>query len=549
MKSLKKIILSIDNSSSKLFKLTCLAIISGLSSFAFIAGINQIIQLLINRTFDTQIGTYTLMICTLIPLYFITRRLLSLGIINFTQSMFWGIRKNIIDLVLKSPFDKLGSSKSEIYSVFTVDVNNITGSSLLFIDIFVNTIVIGSCFVYMAFLSISLTSISLLFVAAGFLIYHFTTKKLERLFEISRGLEVTFLNYFNMILNGFKEITIEPTKGKNIYQKKITPIINEAFGKNEQAFKGFMNNELSGQFLFYILITFVTIFGGYLLNIKTDIVISFTFILLYVLGPLDSIITKIPSISKAIISAEKIASLEKKLVEGMDSSDQVGTDKFFAFDTIALQEIEYSYTGSESQFGIGPVNFTINKGEIIFIHGANGSGKTTFIYSLLGLYEIQKGAIYIDGVKVCQDNDYKQLFSPIFSDFYLFDEMYSVEVIDTKKLQYYLNLFEIQEKVQWNDGKFSTLNLSTGQRKRLALISALLEKKPLIILDEWAADQDPYFKKRFYTEILQILKKEGFTIVAITHDDNYYHCADKLFRMTEGQLYLEDKKVYAFVSN
>ena len=128
------------------------------------------------------------------------------------------------------------------------------------------------------------------------------------------------------------------------------------------------------------------------------------------------------------------------------------------------------------------------------------------------------------------------LFAPVFSDFHLFDEIYGISNIPTEKANAYLKIFEIEDKIYFDSYKFSNIKLSTGQRKRLALISAMLEKKPILILDEFAADQDPYFKKKFYTEIIPFIRSEGFTIVAITHDDNYYQYCTKRYKMDGGKM-------------
>jgi putative ATP-binding cassette transporter len=129
---------------------------------------------------------------------------------------------------------------------------------------------------------------------------------------------------------------------------------------------------------------------------------------------------------------------------------------------------------------------------------------------------------------------YRSLYSPVFSDFHLFDQLYNVE--DENEVNEYLKFFEIDHKVNFSEGKFSTSDLSTGQRKRLALIACIVENKPILVLDEWAADQDPVFRKKFYLEILPLLKSKGFTIIAITHDDAYFDTADCLFKMSEGAL-------------
>ena len=97
-------------------------------------------------------------------------------------------------------------------------------------------------------------------------------------------------------------------------------------------------------------------------------------------------------------------------------------------------------------------------------------------------------------------------------------------------------MFEMKEKVEMTDQGFTTTDLSTGQRKRLAIIAAILEEKPILVLDEWAADQDPYFRKKFYTELLPLIKDMGHSIIAVTHDDKYYSYADKLYKMEYGRL-------------
>ena len=94
----------------------------------------------------------------------------------------------------------------------------------------------------------------------------------------------------------------------------------------------------------------------------------------------------------------------------------------------------------------------------------------------------------------------------------------------------------LQNKVKVQDGAFTTLTLSQGQRKRLALVVAYLENRPFLVFDEWAADQDPVFKEIFYHELLPELRAMGKTILVISHDDRYFHLADRLIRMENGRL-------------
>jgi putative pyoverdin transport system ATP-binding/permease protein len=125
-------------------------------------------------------------------------------------------------------------------------------------------------------------------------------------------------------------------------------------------------------------------------------------------------------------------------------------------------------------------------------------------------------------------------YSRIFTDFHLFDRLYGLEVIDEDRIVQLIDQMGLSEKTAFYEGRFSNIELSTGQRKRLALITVLLENKPILIFDEWAADQDPTFRKHFYHDILPALKKEGKTIIAATHDDHYFHTADRVIEMDFG---------------
>jgi putative ATP-binding cassette transporter len=252
---------------------------------------------------------------------------------------------------------------------------------------------------------------------------------------------------------------------------------------------------------------------------------------------------QLPTFMRAGVSARQLTSLKNELVEA-HFRNPIPEKHIFnnIFDRLTVEGLEFNYGKSDTSFSIGPINFDIRKGETIFIYGGNGSGKTTFIHSLLGLCLPSAGEIRLNGILIEQDNypEYKTFFSVVFSDFYLFDEILDEEHFDLAKWNLYLRLFEMEGKVTLEGSRFSTTDLSAGQRKRLALIIALMEGKPILVIDEWAADQDPYFRKKFYAEIIPLLNKKGLSIIAITHDDKYYHHADKLFKMDEGKLVEEN---------
>lgn len=543
MRKLLKIVLPLLGKVG-LIKYTALGILSGLCNFIFINFLNRLIALTIAGNYTTINWVYTIIFASIILLFVCTRRALSLAVIKLSQQLFWSLRKQILSLVLQTNYKQLSSTKVQIQSSMVHDIDVLTHASMNIIDFFTASILATACLVYLSSISFVLFVITLCIICLGITIYHLKSKKNNKRFEHSRSLENNFLTYFNAILNGFKEIYINPTKGKSIYNNHINPLAIKAYTNNTKAFTGFLNNQITGQVLFYVLISSILLFFGIVLHIKVNDTISFVFTLLYLLASVETIMILLPELVRARIAAHNVINL-KEVLETTPATSS--TAEWFiskhTFHSLVLHNVSFAYEKMKDSFSIGPINLHINKGEVIFIYGGNGSGKTTFVYSLLSLHTPLIGEIKLNDRVVQEHNyvDYRNTFAVVFSDFYLFNEVLGVDSIDIKKWNYYLKLFEIEDKVKLEDGnKLSTIDLSTGQRKRVALIAMLLEEKPILVLDEWAADQDPYFRKKFYTEIIPLLKKSGFTIIAITHDDKYYHCADKLFKMEYGRLTEED---------
>jgi putative ATP-binding cassette transporter len=199
----------------------------------------------------------------------------------------------------------------------------------------------------------------------------------------------------------------------------------------------------------------------------------------------------------------------------------------------------YHREGEPGGFILGPIDLTLEPGELLFITGGNGSGKTTLAKLLLSLYIPKEGEIYLDG-KVLTDEtreQYRQLFSVVFSDFYLFESLFGLDSIylDANARKYLAQL-QLDHKVKVEDGVLSTIDLSQGQRKRLALLTAYLEDRPIYLFDEWAADQDPLFKEIFYYQLLPELKARGKALIVISHDDRYYQVADRVIKLESGKL-------------
>ena len=534
-------------SKGKLAYYLLLGLLSGIFSFLFVNAITRVVGLLMTGNFTVISKEYLLIFASIILLFVWIRRTLSLAITHLSQTLFWDLRNQILFHVLKANYEQLTARKVKVYTAVLHDVHILNDASLSILQFLTSSILAISCFIYLLTISWALFLITLVIASLGIVIYRISVIKNVAKFQVSRELENKFQENFNAIMNGFKEIFMEPRKGWHMYEEKIGGIARKMKANNIGAFTGFINNQVTGQILFYVLISSVLLVFSVKLNIKPSDTVSFVFTLLYLLGSIETIMVLLPTIMRAKVSSNHLLDLKRELEEA--NFDNPVPDIFLTkddFGDISIRDLRFSYKSTGSDFGIGPIDFDIRKGEVIFIYGGHGSGKTTFIHVVLGLCRQTAGDIRLNGATVNDDwyPIYRTAFAVVFSDFYLFNEIPVNVVLSKQKWDYYMQLFELEGKVTLEGRALSTTDLSAGQRKRLALIVALLEEKPVLVLDEWAADQDPYFRRKFYTAIIPLLKEQGITIIAITHDDKYYYCADKLYRMDYGKLTEERTDTY-----
>jgi putative ATP-binding cassette transporter len=511
---------------------------------------NMGIVYMINRIIDTYftgkgflLNQFLLYFLAAILIFFTCRWLVSISIIYFTQKLLRNTRMNVLKIVLRSSFLSLVRNKAFIFSALTRDTDIIVAASINLVDILTNTVVVAICFVYMGVLSWKLLLCMLGIICFTLLIYLLSEKRAQVLFEKAMKQNDLFIKYLNEILAGYKEITMERLKGIEITDRHVKGAIESGSMLNQKAQVSFLNNRIIGQISFYMFIGILLLFLGNAFGASKPVLVNFIFLILYIWGPIEGLVLQIPNLSQAKISLRRLNELERRIEE--EAPETGVTSAYTSFAILSLQGISYQYDkelNTNESFGIGPIDFQVTPGEITFISGGNGSGKTTFVNVLIGLFMCDEGDIYVDGEKIDKTrlSGYRSLFTVVFSDFHLFDECYGVAPVDKDKVKEYLEILEIDQKVTLEGTKFSTIDLSTGQRKRLALCHALLEQKPILILDEFAADQDPYFKRKFYSEILPYIKAQGFTVIAITHDDNYYSYADKLYKMESGKLFRMD---------
>ena len=261
---------------------------------------------------------------------------------------------------------------------------------------------------------------------------------------------------------------------------------------------------------------------------------------LFLAASLTGLIQSIPVLSLSNVSAKILRELEIRLSAGLDLTKRKGQDQEFnSVQKIVLDQIKYQHPSGQivKPFVLGPVSYEFEIGKVYYVRGNNGSGKTTLMRLMTGLYSPSEGQILVDGVAVNQPvgNNYRDMFAVVFSDYYLFKKMYGLSDYSQQEIDELLKMFRMQGKVSVEHGQFSNLSFSTGQRKRIALLVAILEKRPFLILDEWAADQDPEFRQEFYEHIVPMFREMGKGVIAISHDDQYYDTADHVLYMADGK--------------
>lgn len=518
--------------------LSLMGLVSGLTGFSIVYLINQITGLIIKSSQGVYDYRWSIAFGLTIALFAISRRILSKQVIAISQNLFWNIRRVMVELLVRCRYADAQALKNEVYAAIHYDAANLTAGSTVIIGLVSNVILTVASLTYMAFLSLPLFGCAIGTLVLGVLVYQRAHIRNNRHFARSRDLQSGFLKYFDALFYGLKEVNMEPRKGRDINSRRLGGIINEAHQSDIKGYVGYLNGTILGQLIFYILIGAIILHLGFWLKVEPGVIVNIAFLLLFVLVPIESILLAVPVLTKAAVSLKKMLTVIDELE--LNASAPEKTESLQPqpeFSSISVNNLRFGYAGLEG-FSLGPVNLEIRAAEALFIYGGNGSGKSTFIKVLLQLYPQQEGTISWNGsvVRASRLAAYRRQFAVVFSDFYLFDELFGIDQADPEQLMEYMELFEVDKKVSFRDGKFSTVELSTGQRKRLAIIAALLENKPVLVLDEWAADQDPEFRRKFYCEIIPYIKSRGITILAITHDDAYYHCADRIFRMDYGLL-------------
>jgi putative pyoverdin transport system ATP-binding/permease protein len=395
---------------------------------------------------------------------------------------------------------------------------------------------------YLAWLSWRLLFGLLGFAALGSLGYSFLSRGAYRSLNRAREEEDRLFRHFRALTEGVKELKLH-RKRRSVFLSRDIHAATEGYQRhNIAAENGFIFAQHWTHLLFYSLIG-VILFYAPSAGISTGAArTGYVITALYLMGPLLGVLTSTALFGRANIALQKIDQLGVSLGRlGTDTSVASKSNPRVRFERLELIEVTHSYhhEKDDSHFMLGPISLVFEPGELVFVVGGNGSGKSTLAKIITGLYTPESGHIRANGRLVTDENrdDYRQLFSTVFSDFFLFETLLGLEHphLDARATDFLIAL-HLDRTVRVQNGVLSTTALSQGQRKRLALMTAYLEDRPIYLFDEWASDQDPQFKEVFYTRLLPELRANGKTIVVITHDDKYFHVADRIVKLDYGQL-------------
>lgn len=500
---------------------------------------NMIVIMLVTSALNTDIATRYLFFYYLLSviIYLLGRRFVQIRLINLTSELIYDLRMKLLDKVFATSyrnFEKMDSGR--VYTALNDDVDTIGESANMLVGLITSTFTVTAAFLYMMSIAFWAALLVFLLITAIAVTYFFVSKSAGVYFENARDTQTMFMQLINGLISGFKEISMHRKK-KEAYKGDVAQVAGEYKKNTAVANICFVNAFMIGESLLVFLL------GGVVFaipeifpDIQNNTIMSFVIVLLYLIGPVNSILNAVPAIMRVRVAWGRVQQFFKEIPAGRDVETSIGkiAEPVESIRAVGIT-FRYENNGEQEPFTVGPIDLEAKKGEVIFIIGGNGSGKTTFAKLLTGLYEVDEGKLMINN-KVVKGAQLSEYYSTVFSNAHLFRKVYNIDVKQKREeIIKYLRILNLEEKVSITGDSYSTIDLSAGQRKRLALLQCYLENAPIYLFDEWAADQDPDYRNIFYRVLLPEMKKAGKIVIAITHDDHYFDVADKIFKMNYGR--------------
>lgn len=523
-------------------KLVIMSGLGGISNASILAAINAGVQASGN---SQKPGLWSAMLFLIALFLFMkTQEFVTITATAEIEAIIHKIRLRLMDQIRRSELlslERIG--RSRIVAAVTSDTAILTQASNMLAFTTQGAVLIAFVSIYVAYLSFLAFALTVVIVTGAGVIFHMKNKRLAAQKAESASWERRLFDRLIDFLDGFKEVRLNRARSADLYDDSSEvskTAANIKIRTQAQTFKMIVTSQIS----MYILLGAVVFVAPNLSDTLEGASISkTTTALLFVVGACFGLVQSIPILLNANAAADRIEKLERELKATLSAAAPREVRIARRFDNIEINNMVFSYTDrfSDTTFKIGPIDFSLRAGELVFLTGGNGSGKSTFLRVLAGLYPPDSGEITLDGMRINDEtrDTYRNLMSAIFFDYHLFQRLYGISDPDPAEIDRLLRKFRLEDKTAISHGEFRTLDLSGGQRRRLALIVSLLEKRPIMLLDEWTAEQDPEFRRKFYDELLPEMMQAGATVVVITHDDRYLdelHLPARRIRMDEGRI-------------
>ncbi|MEM6989197.1 MAG: cyclic peptide export ABC transporter [Myxococcota bacterium] len=458
---------------------------------------------------------------------------------RYAQQAIARLRIDLVRQLLQVPHDRFSQvGPARVYAALTDDVGQVGQTLYLLPALTVNLAILGGGALYLLYLSWVAIAVIAALVVVGGATYRLLSRRAYRALDDARAEHDRLVAHFVTLTRGFKELKLHRPRRRAFVTEELTPTADRLVDHNVRSHARYILAHATSHFFFFALIGAVVFAVPTLTDVGSDVLTGYVLTCLYLMGPLSGAVGALPRFAAADVALRRVESLGVQLES---ATPEAPGDVAAQWSSIALKGVtrDYEHPKYGRLFTLGPIDLTVRPGEVLFITGSNGSGKSTLARLLSGLDTPEQGEVVWDETVVDSTNrdDYRQLFSAVFSDFYVFDRLLGLDATDADgRAEKRLRDLQLAHKVTIADGVLSSTDLSQGQRKRLALLTAYLEDRPIYLFDEWAADQDPEFKEVFYHQLIPELRALGKAVIVITHDDRYFDLADRRIRLGDGKI-------------
>lgn len=512
-----------------------IAALAGLANALVLAVVNTAAGHVEDGTADFR---FLVMFAAALALYVFGQHYIMTTSTREMETVLHRIRCRIADKIREAdlrPMERLG--RAEIYSSVSKASLALSQAAALIVVGCQAGLLILFTLIYIGWLSRNALFLFLFCFGLALTLYFYEMREVRTCLQESTEKDNEVFELVSGLLDGFKEVKMNRARSNDLFAH-LQAVSRAAADLKTRLQAKHTVMYIFTQTTFYLLVGAMVFLLPRLNPTYTDVVTKTVAAILFILGPISTFVGAIPVLDNANNTALNIMKLESRLAQS-EAEEAEPTGRFEKFEKISAEALVFTYHDEHGKpsFQVGPVNLEIRRGEVLFLSGGNGSGKSTLMKLFTALYHPDSGYLRVDGEVVGSHSvaDYRSLFSVIFTDYHLFRRLYGI-ADGSERAQELLNELELGTATHFAGDGFSHLDLSTGQKKRLALLVSMLEDKPIYVFDEWAADQDPIFRRKFYREILPQLKAAGKTVIAVTHDDHYFDAADRRLQMEGGRL-------------